>query len=223
MKKSILLLLLLGLFLMPLQAFAVGAGDEYASMNFEEVLEDEGIEPEYSSYKETDNQAVIYLFRGKGCSFCKKFIRFLNSITDEYGKYFKVVSYETWRDAKNAGLLKDVADFLDETAGGVPYIVIGDEVFVGYSEQYDEDIIEAIMDLYQSKDRYDVFEAMASAPDEDTVLASNTIIIWNFIFVAVGCASVMAFVQHKNNSLNRRFDELEKRIKNQVKGKKTKE
>lgn len=223
MKKNILLLLVLGLLLMPIQAFAVGAGEEYQSMNLLEILEDEGIEPEFSNYKETEDQAVIYLFRGKGCSFCKKFIKYLNSITEEYGKYFKVVSYETWNNSDNKKLSKEVANFLDEDASGVPFIIIGDESFLGYTSQYDEDIIEAIMDLYESKERYDVFEEMAKGPNEGNSVSSTSVIIWNLVFVTISTGIIMAFVQHKHNLMNRRLDAIENKLKSFNKEKKSKE
>lgn len=223
MKKNILLLLVLGLLLMPIQAFAAGAGEEYQSMNLLEILEDEGIEPEFSNYKETEDQAVIYLFRGKGCSFCKSFIEYLNSITEEYGKYFKVVSYETWNDSNNKKLSKEVSNFLDEDASGVPFIIIGDESFLGYTSQYDEGIIEAIMDLYESKERYDVFEEMAKGPSEGKSVSSTSVIIWNLVFVTISTGIIMVFVQHKHNLMNRRLDAIENKLKYFNKEKKSKE
>lgn len=208
---------------MPIQSFAIGAGDDYVSMNLLEALEDEGIEPEFSNYKENDNQAVIYLFRGKGCSFCRSFLEYINSITEEYGKYFKVVSYETWKDSSNASLLKKVSNFLDEPAGGVPYVVIGDKVFPGYASQYNEDIIDAIMELYESDERYDVFEEMEKPTTEGNSVSSTAVIIWNLVFVTISTCVILAFVQHKDNLMNRRLDAIENKLKNSTKDKKNKE
>ena len=79
--------------IIPVKAFAK---EQYKTLNLEETLAEEGIEKKFSNYKETDDQITIYMFRGKGCAYCKKFLEFLNGITEEYGKYFKLVSFESW-------------------------------------------------------------------------------------------------------------------------------
>ena len=47
---------------------------------------------------------------------------------------------------------------MGNAAGGVPYIIIGDNVFPGYAETYDDSIKDAIKKLYDSEDRFDVFK-----------------------------------------------------------------
>lgn len=218
MKNKILLIITLCLLFIPINTFAavgVGAGDEYKSMNLEKSLADEGIEPAFSNYKETDKQATIYLFRGKGCSYCRSFLTYINSIVDEYGDYFKVVSYEVWYDSKNADLMNEVSQFLGSPASGVPYIVIGDQVFPGYTESYNEGIKNAIMELYKSKEKYDVFAEMkkAESKNSNSSISSTTAIIWNFVFVTIGTSIVLGFINNKVKKLNERLDELEKKLK----------
>ena len=133
----------------------------YSSLNLDEALTEEGIDHDFSNYQENNDQAIIYLFRGKGCGYCKKFLTFLNSIVDDYGKYFKVVSYEVWYDQENASLLTKVSNYLGTSAEGVPYIVIGDKVFPGYASSYDEDIKDAIKKQYDSKNEYDVMKKIS--------------------------------------------------------------
>ena len=180
------------------------------------------------------DQAIIYMFRGKGCGYCKKFLTFLSSISKEYGKYFKLVSYEVWYEENNHTLMQTVASYLNKEAGGVPFIVIGDKVFEGYAEIYDEDIKSAIMNLYDTKksDRYDVLKkikdegytytpsdngtANNDADDDFVTVTSNeskknknndmNIVILNAIFIAVATGIVI-----KYNSY--RFDKLEEKIK----------
>lgn len=159
MRKNLVLLVIICLLIIPLPTSALSISD-YHTLNFEEALEDEEIAKAYSSYKENNKQITIYLFRGKGCSFCRSFLTFLNSITDEYGKYFKVVSFEVWHDTNNKALLNAVGDYLDVEVKGVPYIVIGDKVFPGYNSTFDDSIKNAIKDLYNSNNRYDVFKKM---------------------------------------------------------------
>ena len=159
MKKRALLLMLL---MLPMMVMAkenekISVSD-YKTTGLEETLKLDGIDITYDSYKENDKQVPIYLFWGNGCGVCKNFLTFLDSITDEYGKYFKLVAFEVWYDANNSNLMTTVSNYLGQPAGGVPYIVIGDQVFGGFSENSEESIKKAIKDLYDSEEKYDVFE-----------------------------------------------------------------
>lgn len=158
MKKFLLLIMISLLCFIPVSVNAQEKG--YSSLNLDEALTEEGIDHDFSNYEENNDQAIIYLFRGKGCGYCKKFLTFLNSIVDDYGKYFKVVSYEVWYDQENASLLTKVSNYLGTSAEGVPYIVIGDKVFPGYASSYDEDIKDAIKKQYDSKNEYDVMKKL---------------------------------------------------------------
>lgn len=135
------------------------ANEEYVTKNLEEALTEEGIEHDLKNYEETSDQVTIYLFRGNGCSHCRDFLTFLNSIVDEYGSYFKLVSYETWYDQANNKLMSRVSKFLDgKKAEGVPYIIIGNKSFGGYGSSSDEEIISTIMSEYSKETRYDVIK-----------------------------------------------------------------
>ena len=220
MKKNLLLVLLLSLLLMPVCIFAKagdGAGKEYISKNFEESLADEGIKPEFKDYKEDKKQATIYLFRGTGCSFCRSFLSYLNSITDEYGDYFKVVSYEVWSNSKNSMLMTEVRNFFGDSSGGVPYIIIGDQVFPGYAEQYNEGIKDAIMKLYNSKDKYDVFEEIAKAKKQaersNSPISTIIVITCNFVFSVISTTIILVFINNKNKKINERLDKMEEIFK----------
>ena len=159
MKKFLLLIMISLLCFILVSVNAQEKG--YSSLNLDEALTEEGIDHDFSNYQENNDQAIIYLFRGKGCGYCKKFLTFLNSIVDDYGKYFKVVSYEVWYDQENASLLTKVSNYLGTSAEGVPYIVIGDKVFPGYASSYDEDIKDAIKKQYDSKNEYDVMKKLS--------------------------------------------------------------
>lgn len=210
MKKVFGILLAMMMLVSPFMVKAVTADDEeidikkYNTLNFREILAQEQIKEEFKDYSETDDQITIYLFRGNGCGFCQRFLKFMNSITTEYGKYFKVVGFEVWNDQANSELLSRVASFLGEDAGGVPYIIIGDQVFPGYADTYDEGIKTAIKSLYDSKDRYDVFEeynkAIEKAKSEEYAKTMRPV-IFNAIFVCVGVVVVCLFVKKQNELL----------------------
>ncbi len=158
MKKIMMISLFIFLFLIPVTVFAED-DEPFQAMNLEGLLKDEEIEADLSQYKETDEQVTIYLFRGHGCNHCYDFAEYLGSIVSEYGSYFKVVSFETWYDEKNANLLKKVAKFVGKKEA-VPLIVIGRESFSGFGTDLENDIKDAIMKEYNSEEKYDVLVEM---------------------------------------------------------------
>ena len=192
MKKKIILLLLV-VALLPVRVFAVSR-----------------------DYKETDDQAIVYMFRGQGCGFCRAFLTFLDSISDEYGKYFKLVSFEVWNNAVNGELMDKISTSMGEKASGVPYIIIGDKVFGGYAEQYDEDIKAAIMAQYENPS-YDVMEKnKIKVSDYETMNFIDTldaesllkytdpstsgsgtstfaVVFWNFVLLAAATGTIWYF------------------------------
>lgn len=188
LKKILILVFSLAL-IMPFGVNAYDKDTKYNTLNYLETLADEEIEHEFENYEEKDDQVVIYMFRGHGCGYCKAFLGFLNSITNDYGKYFKLVSYEVWNDQQNSELLSEVAEFMGTEAGGVPYIIIGDKVFPGYTQSYDEEIKTKIEDMYNIKpeDRYDVFKKMQEKkPNHDLVVGIvSCVVIAGLVAVAV--------------------------------------
>ena len=189
--------------------------EKYKTMNFKETLKDEGIDLENKSYKENDKQVTIYLFRGKGCPHCEDFLNFLNSISPEYGKYFKLVSFEVWYDKTNSELLNNVGDFLGKDIAGVPFIIIGDKTYAGYAEAYDEEIKNEIVSLYKQdvKKRYDVFKEMAKKETD----GSKKTIIWNFTFDLVFAGIIIGYITYTNNKTKNEILKKQNEILSQVK------
>ncbi len=208
MKKLLVYIVAALLVFIPVVTYAVEQIDlaNYETMNFKETLESENMTLSDANYTETDDQITIYLFRGNGCGYCRAFLTFLNGITKEYGKYFKVVSFETWYNSDNADLLVAMGDFLEQPAEGVPYIIIGNQVFPGYAASYDQGIKDAITSLYNTKkdDRYDVFKAYNdSLLEKAKAERSATLkpIIWNFIFVTLATIIIVCYINASNNKL----------------------
>lgn len=194
-KKLVLLLLVVAL--LPFKVFAKSFLDDYNTKNFVETLEEEGMTIENKDYKETDDQAIIYMFRGNGCGYCRAFLTFLNSISKEYGKYFKLVSFEVWSDANNSALLNKVPIITNEAAGGVPYIVIGEKVFAGYTDSYDESIKDAIMAQYKDPS-YDVMKELDKKLNGNTNSGSSfATIFWNAFFIVAATVAIIV-VNNKN-------------------------
>ena len=203
MKKSLFILILLLAVMLPVTSFAKTYYDDYNTMNFVETLKAEDIELENKNYKETNDQATIYIFRGQGCGYCRKLLTYLSSISNEYGKYFKVVSFEVWNDSKNSALMSKVAASKGDSANGVPYYVIGNETFGGYAEEYNDRIIQAIMEVYNNPDsNADVFEELSAAENKTSSNGGSDIvavIFWNLVIVGVA-TGVIVYLNNKNKN-----------------------
>lgn len=200
MKKKLALLLVLFISVLTLTACGNNGKkyyEGYKYLNFKEVLQAEEMELENPEYTEADDQAIIYLFRGQGCGFCRKFITFLNSISKEYGKYFKVVSFEVWYDENNAELMGKMPTVTNVEARGVPYIIIGDKVFDGYAETYDEQIKSKIMEQYKDNS-YDVFEELAKEDNKFKGFSNTAIVIINLVLILI--ATVCIIVNSNKNT-----------------------
>ena len=212
MKNKVIVFLLMILMVLPLTVYA--KSDDYNTKNLTETLKDESIDPEFKNYEENNNQITIYMFRGKGCGYCRAFLTFLNSITEEYGKYFKLESYEVWNDSKNKDLMDKVSSFIGQPAQGVPYIIIGEKVFPGYANTYDEQIKAAITSLYNTNksDRYDVMKEYKKSLKSTSGVSSTKVIIWNLVFVTVATLIVMVFVNFKFKQVNESVAKIEKSI-----------
>lgn len=160
MKKKLIALFIC------LLVFPMVANASTATMGLMEVLTEEGIDTSSITYETSDNKPNVYLFRGKGCHNCHNLMSMLASIISEYGKYFNFVSYEIYNNKDNNNLMSKVSDFLGANADGVPFLIIGDDYFVGYGTSLDEQIKEKLKSYYESEDRYDVFEAMEKAEND---------------------------------------------------------
>ncbi len=178
MKKILICLLIL---LLP---FNVCAETKLPHENLNEVMESEGITFNHPDYKEEENKVNVYLFRGKGCTHCKRFLTFIESITEEYGKYFNLISYEVWYNEENAALMENVKEYLHIYKDGVPFIVIGDNKYIGFGDADGEKIKKAIMDEYNSKNRYDVLVEMNKPEKTDSKI----------IFISLSLCIIAAYI-----------------------------
>lgn len=203
------------LVLLPVITFAA----ENKSLNLSEVLAEEEIESKLGSYTESDDKVNVYLFRGNGCGYCRGFLTFLNDNIEELGKYFNLVSYEVWYDSDNADLMQKVANFTGVQAGGVPYIIVGERVFDGFTEEaYGEEFKAQLKAEYEAKERYDVFEAIEKA-EKDAENAENArtnkIILWDALFSAITIGAVGLMIYSNNKKMEKLLDSKIK-VKNYV-------
>ncbi len=188
MKKFRLLLLLLAMFLvMPFTVFAEG----------EEVT---------TTSDSTDNRVPLYFFRGESCSHCAEANEWFNSIQEEYGSKFKIVDYEVWHSEENSKLMQDVASARGETADGVPYIIIGEKSWNGFTDSYKSEMIAQIESMYEKnpEERYDIMEYVTSGGTSggaktEKEKSSNDVLALIVILVITGGICFGVYKARSNN------------------------
>lgn len=136
-KLKYLIILLFAVFIIPTFVFAEG---------------------EENTNTTEKKEVPVYLFHGDGCGFCASAKEWFASIEEEHGSKFEIIDYETWHNTDNAELMEEVADVRGEVAEGVPYIIVGNKSWNGFTEEMAEEILSEINSVYEQeeKDRYDV-------------------------------------------------------------------
>lgn len=111
-----------------------------------------------SDIKYDKEKLNIYFFWGDGCEHCEALISFLNSLTEDYDKYFDLYTLEVWYNEDNNKLMTELTEELGKEVKGIPCLIIGDQVFSGFSEDMKEDIKKAIKKEYKENPQYDVYK-----------------------------------------------------------------
>ena len=88
-----------------------------------------------------NNDLNIYFFWGEGCPHCAKEHELLNSLASKYPE-IKVYDYEIYNNKQNAEFLRKISEEIDTSVNGVPFTIIGDEYFEGFSESITPEKIE---------------------------------------------------------------------------------
>ena len=146
-----------------------------------------------------DKKITVHLFWGNGCPHCEAAIKYFDSLKNEYGECFELEKYETWYDKEGKTLLENVADYLGEDVGGVPYIVIGEDTFSGYSSELNEKIEKAITSNANDGDYVDVVEKVKNGETSSKHSSvSDTIVTVVILLVAVvGIAALIKTSKEK--------------------------
>lgn len=167
---------------------------EIKSEGLIESLERENIEVKCPDYKETDNQAIIYLFKQYGESKTLDLLNYLNDLCEEYGQFFKLKSYEIYTNEDNKELFVNTLDYLQSQSSDVPFMVVGDSYFITFNENNKETLLKTFLRLYQSEEKVDkVEEVLTKYYRNDALIIS----IFFGIMIAFIGAIVIAKVYNK--------------------------
>ncbi len=84
-------------------------------------------------FAKTPDSLDIYFFHGLGCPHCAKEDALLRRAEEKYA-VLNVHRHEVYYNATNMDLFRQVAAFMNAEVGSVPFLVIGGECIIGYSE-----------------------------------------------------------------------------------------
>lgn len=120
--KRLLLIFLLFFIIFPAKGLAISSS--YNDLIYNVVGED--IEEE---------KVNIYFFYGDGCPHCAREEKFLDSLMNKYNDKINIYFYETWNNADNKNLMLSIKKLMEKNPDyGVPFTVIGDNAYSGYSD-----------------------------------------------------------------------------------------
>ena len=131
MKKKLLFLLVFILLLIPINSLAL-------SKNYTDKVS------KYTNTKVEKDKVNLYLFRGEGCPHCKEEEEWLKDIKDDYKDKLNIYDYEVWYNKDNAGIMKNVAKEFNTNVEGVPFTVIGNKYYIGFSDTQKSSIQDKI-------------------------------------------------------------------------------
>ncbi len=115
----------------------------------------------------------IYLFYGDGCPHCADEEKFFESYFEDNND-IELIKYEVWHSKDNQELFVKVQDKLNNHASGVPYLIIGKDVIVGYMEDVTNYQIEDTIKEYRSsKKKYDDIDELNKKNNKDKIVSTD--------------------------------------------------
>ena len=131
--KRILYTLILLLCIIPINIGAIKA-------DYEDKLSDAiGIEVE-------ENKVNLYLFKDKTCPHCKKETEWLKSIESDYKDYLNIYYFELNGNKENQEKYFIATETMNINTTSIPFTVIGEKTFVGFSDTIKSNIENTIKD-----------------------------------------------------------------------------
>ena len=120
MKKKLLIFITI-LLLIPNYVFAIS--DSYNDNVYDIV-----------NVEKKENKINLYLFHSRDCSHCAAERKWLKGIKKDYKDYLNVYEYEVTYDEDNAILMSEVCNKLSASIDSVPFTIIGNDYYTGFSE-----------------------------------------------------------------------------------------
>ena len=101
-----------------------------------------------TNIKAEENLVNLYLFYSKTCSHCEAEMELLEELQEDYDN-LKIYKYEI-SENENSLLLSKVSEMFDINVTGVPFTIIGEKTFFGYSEENSKKKFIGTIEYYSS-------------------------------------------------------------------------
>jgi len=88
----------------------------------------------------------MFVFYGDGCPHCTELHEYLD--TSDLPGNVNIIYYETWYDFFGKTQMGKALKVMNDTSSGVPYVVIGDQTFVGFAKGTTDVEIEKAIEIY---------------------------------------------------------------------------
>ena len=151
----------------------------------------------------------VYFFRSSSCPHCQEAQAFFKELQEgeEYKDLFVLRDFEV-SSKKNSNLMSEAAEIMGDNATGVPYIVIGEESFMGYSSSSDENIKNAIKETYENEEFVDPLASLMSDAENGS---NDGLIIVGILVGVIAVVGVGIFFARKDT------DKIEEAIEKEEK------
>ncbi len=100
------------------------------------------------TYAQEKNIVNIYFFHSDTCHYCQDELKLLNLLEEEH-ENIRIYKYDI-SNKENNNLLGKVSNMFDVRISGVPFTIIGEKTFTGYSYENTKRIFEATIDYYSN-------------------------------------------------------------------------
>ncbi len=115
--------------------------------------------------QEKNDDVNIYFFWGDGCPHCANEKIYLEYLTNKY-PFVTLYDYEVYNNGENKELLKEIGSAMDVNIAGVPFTVIGEKYFIGWSDNTDLKLsMEETIKCVQEDRCADVIDKIAGVAD----------------------------------------------------------
>lgn len=162
--------------------------------------------------EEKKDPIKIHIFYKTTCPFCQKLHAYLDELEDDkkINYMFEVVDYEVSSNEDNYKLMGLVGEYFNHNVTGVPFYVIGEKYFTGFSEEDSPaQIEEAIKTAYNNEDYIDVVQPIvetgevtshASTTESTDTSEGKQNDVTNYIILGITAIVVIAIIFARSNN-----------------------
>jgi glutaredoxin len=150
------------------------------------------------NFASAESNLNIYFFEGEGCPHCSKEKNYLDILKNKYSG-ITIYDFEVYPSNENILLLQRIAQEMGMKVDGVPFLIIGDKQFVGFSEYSTPEELENRINYClsnQCPDRTAGFVGVSASeiiPDQSDTVPDNQVINGDIILPVIGKVSLSSF------------------------------